>query len=182
MHEYIKNVLVGPEELSEAVTRIAAQIDKDYGTPDKNLVMVCTLKGAVVFFADLMKKITIPTKIDFVKASSYGNSTESSGNLKIGLDISCENVEDCDLLVIEDIVDSGITLSRLTAHLKAKGAKSVKTCTLFDKPERRRVDFNPDYVGIVIPDEFIVGYGLDYAEDYRALPFVGVLKPEAYNK
>ena len=128
-----------------------------------------------------MKRLTVPVEIDCMKVSSYGSGTTTSGSVKIHLDITRPDISDCDLLVVEDIIDSGCTLSYLTEYLKLKGAKSVKTCTLLDKPSRRKVDFTPDYIGVEIPDEFAVGYGLDYDERYRALPYVGVLKPEVYS-
>lgn len=131
---------------------------------------------------DLMKKITVPLEIDCMKVSSYGTQTESSGNINIRLDLNRPDLPECDILIIEDIIDSGRTLKYLTDYLLFKGAKSVKTCTLLDKPSRRVVDLVPDYMGCEIPDEFVVGYGLDYAEKYRALPYVGVLKPEIYSK
>lgn len=130
---------------------------------------------------ELMKKITVPVEIDFMKVSSYGGGTSSSGSINIILDLYRKDLSNTDILIVEDIIDSGKTLSYLVDYLKLKGAKSVKTCTLLDKPDRREVDFNADWVGAVIPNEFVVGYGLDYDEKYRALPFVGVLKPEVYN-
>ena len=117
-----------------------------------------------------------------MKVSSYGKGTESTGQIHISLDLIRPDINKCDFLIIEDVIDSGYTLSHLTKYLALKGAKSVKTCTLLDKPSRRKVTFVPDYIGVEIPDEFVVGYGLDYAEMYRALPFVGVLKPEIYTK
>ncbi len=180
MNKDIKEILISEEKINSIVTRIAAEIDRDY--KDKNLVLVCILKGSIVFMGDLMKKITIPTEIDCMKVSSYGTQTESSGNINIRLDLSRPDLPECDLLIIEDIIDSGRTLKYLTEYLYFKGAKSVKTCALLDKPSRRVVDFTPDYVGCEIPDEFVVGYGLDYAEKYRALPFVGILKPEVYSE
>lgn len=177
----IQKILISEAELDAIVTRIAAQIDADYSGSDKRLVLVCILKGSIVFMGDLMKKLTVPVEIDCMKVSSYGSGTSSSGNIKIHLDITRGDISDCDLLVVEDIIDSGCTLSYLTDYLKLKGARSVKTCTLLDKPSRRKVEFNPDYIGLEIPDEFVVGYGLDYDERYRALPFVGVLKPEVYS-
>jgi len=131
---------------------------------------------------DLMKKLTIPVEIDFMRVSSYGGETVSSGHVNIILDLMREDLAKCDLIVIEDIIDSGRTLSYLIDYLKLKGARSVKTCTLLDKPSRRVVDFTPDYTGKIIPDEFVVGYGLDYDEKFRALPYIGVLKPEVYSK
>ena len=176
----VSKVLVSEAEIDEIVTRIAKQIDEDYSADDKNLVLVCILKGSIVFMGDLMKKITVPVEIDCMKVSSYGCGTESTGQIHIYLDLIRPDVDKCDFLIIEDIIDSGVTLSHLTKYLKLKGAKSVKTCTLLDKPSRRKVDFTPDYCGVEIPDEFVIGYGLDYAEKYRALPFVGILKPEVY--
>jgi hypoxanthine phosphoribosyltransferase len=178
----IEKVLVSEAEIDAITTRIAAEIDRDYAGDDKKLVLVCILKGSLVFMGDLMKKVTVPVEIDCMKVSSYGKGSESSGQIHIALDLLRPDINTCDLLIIEDIVDSGVTLSHLTKYLALKGAKSVKTCTLLDKPSRRRVEFVPDYCGIEVPDEFVVGYGLDFAEMYRALPFVGVLKPEVYTK
>ena len=180
MKQSIEKILVSEEEIDAIVTRIAAEIDRDY--KGKNLVLVCILKGSIVFMGDLMKKITVPLEIDCMKVSSYGTLTESSGNINIRLDLNRPDLPECDVLIIEDIIDSGRTLKYLTDYLLFKGARSVKTCTLLDKPSRRVVELTPDYVGCEIPDEFVVGYGLDYAEKYRALPFVGVLKPEVYSK
>ena len=178
----IERILVSAEELDATVTRLAAQIDEDYKGDGKNLVLLCILKGSIVFMGDLMKKLTVPVEIDCMKVSSYGAGTESSGNINIRLDVTRPDVSECDFLIVEDIIDSGRTLAFLTGYLKHKGARSVKTCTLLDKPSRRVVEFTPDYVGLEIPDEFVVGYGLDFAEKYRALPYVGVLKPEVYSK
>lgn len=178
----VASILISEDKLDEIVTRIASEIDRDYAGDDKKLVLVCILKGSLVFMGDLMKKIKIPVEIDCMKVSSYGAGTESSGQIHISLDLIRPDINDCDFLIIEDIIDSGCTLSHLTKYLKLKGAKSVKTCTLLDKPSRRKVEFIPDYVGTEIPDEFVIGYGLDYAEMYRALPFVGILKPEVYTK
>ena len=178
----VAEVLVSEAEIDAIVTRIAKEIDRDYSDANKKLVLVCILKGSLVFMGDLMKKIKVPLEIDCMKASSYGCGTESSGRINITLDLMRPDVNECDFLIIEDIIDSGITLSHLTKYLELKGAKSVKTCTLLDKPSRRKINFTPDYKGIEIPDEFVVGYGLDYAEMYRALPFIGVLKPEVYTK
>ena len=178
----VERILVSEEELDATVTRIAGQIDADYSGDDKKLVLLCILKGSIVFMGDLMKKITVPVEIDCMKVSSYGAGTVSTGNINIRLDVTRSDISTCDFLIVEDIIDSGRTLSYLTDYLKLKGAKSVRTCTLLDKPSRRVVEFTPDYVGLEIPDEFVVGYGLDYDEKYRALPYVGVLKPEVYTK
>ena len=181
MNKDVERVLIGEEELDAIVTRLAAEIDKDYASPDKHLVLVCILKGSIVFMGDLMKKLSVPCEIDCMKVSSYGAGTVTSGSINIRLDLTRPDLDECDLLLIEDIIDSGNTLSYLVNYLLNKGARSVKTCTLLDKPSRRKVNFKPDYVGVEIPDEFVVGYGLDYAEKLRALPYVGVLKPEVYS-
>ena len=176
----VKEILVSEEELDKITSRLAAEIDKDYAD-SKRLLLVCILKGSLVFMGDLMKKLTIPVEIDCMKVSSYGAGTMTTGSVNIYLDLIRPDLPECDVLIIEDIIDSGTTLSYLTKYLIGKGAKSVKTCTLLDKPSRRKVDYTPDYCGLEIPDEFVVGYGLDYAERYRALPYVGILKPEIYS-
>ena len=180
MNHDIEKTLVPEEELDAITTRLAKEIDRDYGAPNKHLLMVCILKGSIVFMGDLMKKLTIPVEIDCMKVSSYGTGTVSSGTIHIILDLIRSDLPNCDILIIEDIIDSGTTLAYLTEYLKLKGARSVRTCTLLDKPSRRKVDYAPDYCGLEIPDEFVVGYGLDYAERYRTLPYVGILKPEVY--
>lgn len=177
----IAKILISEEELDATVTRLAGEIDRDYQGADKKLVLLCILKGSIVFMGDLMKKVSVPVEIDCMRVSSYGAGTSSSGNVNIVLDVIRPDISECDFLIIEDIIDSGRTLSYLVGYLKHKGARSVRTCTLLDKPSRRVVDFTPDYVGLEIPDEFVVGYGLDYAEKYRALPYVGILKPEVYS-
>lgn len=182
MNRDISEILIGEKELDALVTKVAGEIDADFDKNGGRLLLVAILKGSVVFMGDLMKKIQSPVEIDFMKVSSYGSGTASSGNINIHLDLQRKDIGDCNVVVVEDIVDSGRTLSYLTEYLKLKGAKSVRTCTLLDKPSRREVDFTPDYVGREIPDEFVVGYGLDYDEKYRALPYVGILKPEVYKK
>lgn len=177
----MERILLSEQEVDEIITRIAAEIDRDYSGEDKRLVLLCILKGSVVFMGELMKKITIPVEIDFMRVSSYGTGTETTGNINIILDLMRKDLDQCDILIVEDIIDSGRTLSHLSRYLELKGAKSVRTCTLLDKPERREVEFEADYVGSVIPDEFVVGYGLDYDEKYRALPYVGILKREVYS-
>ena len=177
----MKEILVDAEQLDGIVTRIAAEIDRDYADSGKKLLLLCILKGSVVFMGELMKKITLPLEIDFMKVSSYGSGTKTSGQINIMLDLYRNDLEDVDIIIIEDIIDSGRTLSHLKKYLALKGANSVKTCTLLDKPSRREVEFVPDYVGCEIPDKFVVGYGLDFDEKYRNLPFVGVLKEEAYS-
>ncbi len=181
LNKDIKEILVSEEELDKITSRLAAEIDRDYAGEDKRLVLVCILKGSLVFMGDLMKKLTIPVEIDCMKVSSYGAGTVTTGSINIYLDLIRPDMNECDILIIEDIIDSGTTLSYLTKYLIGKGAKSVKTCTLLDKPSRRKVDYTPDYCGLEIPDEFVVGYGLDYSERFRALPYVGILKPEVYS-
>lgn len=176
----ISKILVSQEEIDAITTRIAREIDSCYAVKDARLVLLCVLKGSVVFMGDLMKKVTVPVEIDFMKVSSYGSGTTSTGNISIHLDLTRPDIDKCDILIVEDIIDSGVTLSYLVKYLKGKGARSVRTCTLLDKPSRRKVDFTPDFRGTVIPDEFVVGYGLDYDEKYRALPYVGVLSPSVY--
>ena len=180
MNKDIAKILVSEEEIDSITTRLAAEIDRDYAGDDKRLVLLCILKGSIVFMGDLMKKITVPVEIDCMKVSSYGAGTVTTGCVNIHLDIMRPDLNTCDILLIEDIIDSGVTLSYLVKYLKGKGAKSVRTCTLLDKPARRKIDLVPDYRGTTIPDEFVVGYGLDYDEKYRALPYVGVLRPEVY--
>ena len=176
----VLRILVSEAELDEMTTRIAAEIDRDYGESPSRVLLVAILKGSVVFLGDLMRKIKTPIEIDFMKVSSYGSGTATTGNINIHLDLQRADIADCEIILVEDIVDSGKTLSHLVEYLKLKGAKSVRTCTLLDKPSRRVVEFEADYVGKKVPDEFVIGYGLDCDEKYRALPFVGVLKPEAY--
>ena len=176
LESIMKYVLVTEEEIETIVSRLAEEINRDYA--DKKLVLVCVLKGSILFTADLAKKINVVNEMEFMRVSTYGNSTESSGEMKLLLDFDRNDFTECDFLIVEDIVDSGNTLSRLVNNFKARGAKSVKSCTLLDKPYRRRVEFEPDYVGKVIPDEFVFGYGLDLFEKYRDLPYVAVVSEE----
>lgn len=180
MKKDIERILLSEHEIEGTVSRLASEISRDYA--GKKLLLLGILKGSVVFMGDLMKHITIPVQIDFMRVSSYGHGTVSSGRINIILDLLRNDLDECDILVVEDIIDSGKTLAYLTNYLKNKGAHSVRTCTMLDKPSRREVDFDPDYVGREIPDEFVVGYGLDYNEDYRALPYVGILKRSVYEK
>ncbi len=182
MNKDILKVLVDEQEIDRVTTRIAGEIDRDFGGKSEHLVLLGILKGSLPFMAELMKKLTLNPEIEVMKVSSYGTGTKTSGSIKIILDWQRPNIEECDIVVVEDIIDSGRTLSYLCEYLKQKGAKSVHTCTLLDKPSRREVDFVPDYCGVTVPDEFVVGFGLDYAEKYRALPYIGVLKPEVYAK
>ena len=175
----IQEVLYSEEYIQQMVDRVGAEITRDYA--DKKLLLVSVLKGSVMFMADLMRAIKIPARIDFMSVSSYGSGTRSSGNVRIIKDLDI-NLEGYDLLIVEDILDSGKTLSYLRELLSARNPASIEICTLFDKPERREADVYAKYVGCEIPDAFIVGYGLDYDEKYRNLPYVGILKPEVYEK
>lgn len=174
----IETVLLSEEQLKDTVKRLGAQITEDY--KGKNLVLVSVLKGSVIFMADLMRAIDLPCKIDFMSVSSYGSGTKTSGVVKIIKDLDNEVVNGNDLLIVEDILDSGVTLEYLMKVLSARNPNSIKICTLLDKPERRKANIKADYSGATISDSFVVGYGLDYDEKYRNLPFVGILKPAVY--
>ncbi len=176
----IDRVLLSEEDIKEIVKRLGAEITRDY--KDKNLVLVSVLKGSVVFMADLMREIKVPCSIDFMSVSSYGSGTKTSGVVRIIKDLDTDVVEGADLLIVEDILDSGVTLEYLIKVISARNPKSVKICTLLDKPERRKANVKADYAGAQVPDAFVVGYGLDYDEKYRNLPFVGALKPAVYEK
>jgi len=179
MDDDIEKILYSANDLEKIVSRLGAEISKDY--EGKNLLLVSILKGSVIIMADLMRKITVPLSIDFMSVSSYGDGTVSTGRVRIIKDLD-KDVSGMDILIVEDILDSGYTLENLTEMIKRRKPNSVKICTLFDKPERRKADISADYVGAHVPDEFIVGYGLDYAQKYRNLPYVGVLKKEIYTK
>ncbi|MCF2612448.1 MULTISPECIES: hypoxanthine phosphoribosyltransferase [Fusobacterium] len=164
--------LISEEKLAARVAELGKQIEKDY--QGKDLICVGLLKGSVVFMTDLIKTINLDLKIDFMKVSSYGNGTDSTGIVKILKDVD-EEVTGKDVLLIEDIVDTGLTLANVKEFMWKKKPNSIKICTLLDKPSRRKADVKAEYVGFEIPDAFVIGYGLDYAEHYRNLPFVGVL-------
>ena len=172
MSDHVR-VLLSEEDVDKRIQEIGEQISKDYA--GKQVHLVCVLKGGVFFLCELAKRITVPVSMDFMSVSSYGSATKSSGVVKIVKDLD-ESLKDKDVLVVEDIVDSGRTLSYLLDMLRDRGPKSIKLCTLLDKPERRVVDVNVDYTGFSIPDEFVVGYGLDYDQRYRNLPFIGVVE------
>ncbi|NMB28016.1 MAG: hypoxanthine phosphoribosyltransferase [Tissierellia bacterium] len=178
MENIVKEVLLTSEEIDARVKELGKQISEDY--KGKNLMLVGILKGAVIFMAELAKSIDMPILMDFMAVSSYGKSSTSTGVVRIIKDLDC-SIEDKDILIIEDIIDTGLTLSYLTDNLQKRGAKSVKICTLLDKPDRRKAKVPVHYRGFLIPDEFVVGYGLDYAEQYRNLPFVAALKEEVYS-
>lgn len=177
MLQDIQEVLFSEQQIKEMVKRVGQEITRDY--QDKNLLLVSVLKGSVVFMADLMRSISIPARIDFMATSSYGSGAKTSGVVKIIKDLDLD-LAGYDIVLVEDILDSGKTLSYLLELLRSRNPKSIRICTLFDKPERREVPVEASYVGSQIPDAFIVGYGLDYDERYRNLPFVGILKPEIY--
>ena len=167
------SVLVPQEKLEQRIREMAAQISKDY--EGESLHLVCILRGSIFFTCELAKYITVPVTIDFMSVSSYGDGTESSGRIKIMKDLD-DVIQGKNVLVIEDIIDSGRTLSHLMSFLKVREPKSLKLCTLLDKPDRRVVSVDVDYVGMEIPDLFVVGYGLDYAQKYRNLPYIGVVE------
>ncbi len=179
MNDDILRVLYSEEELEAKCAELGAQISKDY--EGKNLLLVSVLKGAVVFMTDLMRHITVPCSIDFMVVSSYGSGVKTSGVVKIVKDLDAD-LAGKDLLIVEDILDTGMTLHYLKQLLQDRNPNSIRIATLLDKPERRRAAVRADYVGYQVPDEFVVGYGLDYDEKYRNLPYVGILKPEVYEK
>ncbi len=183
----IDQILFSESQIDEIVTRLGAKISQDYLreqdlTHPRKLIVVAVMKGSVFFYTDLIRRLTVPVELDFVKVSSYYAGTRSSGQLKIHLDLKRDDYENIDILLVEDIVDSGRTLLALTENLRGRGAHSVRTVSMLDKPSRREVDFKADYIGAEIPDAFVVGYGLDYDERYRDLPYIGVLKSEVYTK
>lgn len=180
MHQDILRILVTEQQLQDKIKQIGAQITADY--QGKNLLLISVLKGSVVFMADLIRSIDTYCQLDFMNVSSYGNQTESSGTVKIIKDLDI-NISGFDVLIVEDILDSGRTLSFIKKLLTSRNPNSIRICTLLHKPERQQVnDASPDYIGFVIPDEFIVGYGLDYAERYRNLPYLAVLKEAVYQQ
>lgn len=179
MNGDIEKILISEEQIAVKVKELGGILAEEYR--EKNPLLICVLKGAIIFMADLIRQMDIRCEMDFMAVSSYGSGTESSGMVRILKDLDT-SVQDRHVIVVEDIMDSGLTLSRLVELLRHRQAASVKVVTLLNKPERRKVDITPDYSGYDIPDEFVVGYGLDYAENYRNLPYIGVLKPEVYAK
>ena len=177
MHKDVEKILISEEEIKEICKRLGAEISRDYA--GKKLLLVSVLKGAVVFMADLMRNISCECEIDFMAVSSYSGS-KTTGVVKFKKDMDIDP-DGCDILIVEDILDSGITLSYLKQVLLQRNAKSIKVCTFLDKPSNRKADITADYLGKVVPDEFIVGYGLDYNEKYRNLPYVGILSRKVYS-
>ena len=178
MAEHVK-VLLSEKEVDDRIQAIGEQISRDYA--GKQVHLICVLKGGSFFLCELAKRITVPVSLDFMSVSSYGSETKSSGVVKIIKDLDGD-LSGKDVLIVEDILDTGVTLSKLVPMLKMRNPNSVKICTILDKPSRRKAAIQPDYEGFQVPDEFVVGYGLDYDEKYRNLPYVGVLKPEIYEK
>ena len=179
MLKVVERILITSEEIGARVRELGQQITNDYAGQD--ILMIGVLRGAVIFMSDLARAIKRPIDIDFMAISSYGMSTNSSGVVRILKDLD-EVVQGRHLLIVEDIIDSGLTLNYLVENLKSRKPASVRICTLLSKPDRRKVDVQVDYNGFIIPDYFVVGYGLDYAGKYRNLPFIGILKPEIYSK
>lgn len=178
MENDVKQILISEEDIMKRIKELGEEITEDY--KDKELIVVGILKGAVVFMAELCKYIKKPINMDFMSVSSYGQSAQSTGEVKIIKDLD-SSVEGKDILIVEDIIDTGLTLSYLTDNLRKRGAKSVKIVTLLDKPNRKNVEVKVDYLGFEVPNEFIIGYGLDYAEMYRNLPYVASLKESVYS-
>ncbi len=180
LDDKLDSILFDEQMLADRVDAMAAQITADYAAMDiDELVVIGILRGSVIFASDLIRKLQLPISIDFMATSSYAKGTRTSGAVRILKDIS-ESVTDKHVLIVEDIIDSGLTLQSLSELLLARKPKSLKLCTLLDKPSRRKVDLQADYIGFQIPDKFVVGYGLDFNGKYRQLPYIGVLKPEAY--
>lgn len=175
----IDRVLISENDINQAVEKIARDITEEYKDDDAPLVLIGILKGSVFFLADLSRKIDLPISFDFMSVSSYGLGTESSGDVRILKDLD-QSIDKKNVVIVEDIIDTGYTLAYLIENLKSRGVKSIKTAVLLDKKERRLVDFDADYIGYEIPDEFVVGYGIDYAQKYRNLPFIGIIKREVY--
>ena len=179
LYQDMTKILVKREDIQKAVAQLGREITHDY--QGRDLVMVCILKGASVFFSDLIREVDLPVTLGFMALSSYRNSTKSSGVVQITRDLQ-RDISGRDIIIVEDILDSGNTLYFLTEYLKTKGAASVTIATLLDKPARREKPITADYAGFEVPDEFVVGYGLDYCQQYRNMPYIGVLKPEVYSK
>lgn len=178
MHADIAEILVSGQQIAARVKQMGEEISRDY--KDKDVVLICILKGAVLFFSDLARELSVRCEMDFMSISSYGNELKTSGIVRIAKDLDT-SITDRHVLILEDIMDSGLTLNHLTQLLGSRCPKSMRIACLLDKPERRECEITPDYCGFIIPNKFVVGYGLDYNGFYRNLPYVGVLKPEVYN-
>lgn len=179
LHQDVCDILYTQDQLRERVAQLGAQITQDY--QGEQVLMVCTLRGASIFFCDLVRQIDLDVRLDFIATSSYGSGTESSGEVRLNKDLS-EPIQGKNVIIVEDIIDSGLTLKYLKNLFGARNPKSIKICSLLDKPEGRKTDLVGDYIGFTIPNAFVVGYGLDYAEKYRTLPDVCVLDPRIYTK
>jgi len=177
MHPDVERILFTPEQISLRIGELAERINADY--KDKNPILISVLKGSFIFMADLLRAITVPCSIDFMAVSSYGSKSFSTGAVEIVKDLSCD-IEERHVIIVEDILDSGTTLNYLMTLLSARRPASMCICALLDKPERRRMPAEAVYRGFVIPDAFVIGYGLDYAEQYRNLPYIGILSPRVY--
>ena len=177
LHDDVEEVLLDSDTVAARVAELGAQVASDYAGRDP--VLVSVLKGALIFLADLMRSMDLPTSIDLMEVSSYGAATESSGQVRILKDLS-RPIEGRDVIVVEDIIDTGLTLNYLLGYLADRKPASISICCLLDKPARRLADISIDYIGFTIPDRFVIGYGLDYDERYRNLPYIGVLKPSVY--
>lgn len=177
-HEYLDEILVSEEQLSERIAELGAQISQDYA--DQSLHLICILRGGVLFLTDLMRHISVPNTIDFMAVSSYGTARESTGQVRITLDLTA-NIHDRHVLLVEDIVDSGYTIASVLGFLETRKPRSLRVCTLLDKPERREVQVPIDYRGFVIPNKFVFGYGLDIDEYYRNLPFIATVDLDRYH-
>ena len=177
MREDIASILLTQEEIQKRIAEMGEEISRDYA--GREPVIVGVLKGCFVFMADLMRAISVPCSVDFMAVSSYGSATSSSGAVEINKDLG-QDIQDRDVLIVEDILDSGVTLNYLTGYLRNRKPASIAIATLLDKPSRRKADVYARYTGFEVPDAFVVGYGLDYAEKYRNLPYIGILKPEIY--
>lgn len=179
MNEAIKEIILTEEKIKKRVKELADEITKDF--PQGDLLLIGVLKGSVIFVSDLMRNMNTNVTMDFMAVSSYGMSSKTSGIVRILKDLDFD-IENRDVVIVEDIIDTGTTLKYLYEYLKARNPRNLKICCLLDKPERRNVDIKADYVGFRIPDAFVVGYGLDYAEKFRNLPYIGILKEEVYKK
>jgi hypoxanthine phosphoribosyltransferase len=175
----IEKILFTPEQIQARVAALGEEISRDYA--DREVALVCVLRGAVVFLADLLRALRVPASVDFMAISSYGSDTRSTGVVRILKDLD-DSIESKHVLIVEDIVDTGLTLNYLLENLRHRNAASVRVCALLDKPARRRSEVRLDYIGFTVPDAFVVGYGLDYAQQYRGLPFIGILAPEVYGE